>query len=118
MTKRLELYDWPKDHRTNAEEMYVIARTLLLEARRVRAEAPGARRNGAADASRRAAALILGRIRAGREYYEFHRRKLVREAVRRACVEGEEPKNLGGAIFNLHAIHASGLDRPEFEEKR
>jgi len=83
MTKRLELYDWPRDHRANAEAMYSVARGLLLEARRLRAEAPDLYRSGAADASRRAAALILGRIRAGRDYYVFHERKLIRTAVQR-----------------------------------
>lgn len=117
MTKRLELYDWPRDYRTNAEDMYSVARVLLLEARRLRALAPDGYRRGAADASRRAAKLILDRIRAGRDADVFYHRCLIRDAVRRVCVESQEPRGLGAQIFDAWAIRGAGLDRPEFEPR-
>jgi hypothetical protein len=107
MTKRLELYDWPKDPREIAEGMYRIARVLLLEARTFRAA--GVPEGGL----RKAAKMILAEIRKGRDVDVFYHRKVIREGVERH-LEKERPACLGGHLFDLYCIEATGLNNPEF----
>jgi hypothetical protein len=117
MTKRLELYDWPKDSRTVAEEMYKIARTLLLEARRLRAK-PWPGEGECEKTARYAAKLILDQIRMGRDNDVFFHRKMIREAVERSIAPRiGEPQGLGGYMFDVMCIKGTGLDRREFDEK-
>lgn len=121
MTKRLEIYEWPRDYRKNAEDMYSVARGLLLRAREARAKAKlepdsvgRGYMNGVALGYRLSAASILIYIRDGRDVDEFYRRQLYRDCVQRVCV-GAESKNLGGAMYNAMHIMAAGLDTPEFD---
>lgn len=118
MARRLELYEWPRDYRTNAEEMYKVARKLLLEARswRKKDRRSESYAKGRADAARASAALILGRIREGRDDNEFYRRKLYRECIEKNCLN-KVPESLPGAMFDAMHVRAAGLDRPEFDEK-
>lgn len=115
MTRRLELYDWPKESRECAQEMYKIARTLLLEARWLRREA---KLPSEAMMNRKAAKLILSQIRMGRDVDVFYHRKLIRESVERSlAAQAGQPTSLGGHLFDLMCIKGTGLDRPEFDEK-
>jgi len=115
MTKRLELYDWPKDTRTIAEEMYKIARVLLLEARWLRSQT---KLWGEAQMNRKAAKLILDQIRMGRDVDVFYHRKIIRESVERSLeAQAGKPTNLGGHLFDMMCVQGTGLDRPEFDEK-
>lgn len=126
MTKRLDLYDWPKEPREIAEQMYRIARRLILTARLFREKARTAEKGsydegccrGTAEASRAAARGILGLIREGRDYDVWYHRKMVREAVAHSIEAGAgKPTSLGGHLYDLLMVRGTGLDQPEFDEK-
>jgi hypothetical protein len=125
VTKRLELYEWSTDSRKNAENMYSVARSFLLKARRYREAARKAKDvegrsflKGEAYAFRGAASMILGYVRQGRDHDDWYHRKIVREVVH-GFLKKQQPTNLvAAACYDEMLFKGAGLDRPEFDSTK